>query len=86
MALRVPQKTLEDNFKLDDFQKDFLELANLFLETTSQPKTINVLGGNKMEFIYENGKSRIYQFEKSGAQIRKVINLTDNKETIINIY
>lgn len=80
MALRIPSKNLEDKFKLDDFQKDFLELLSLM----QQPKTINVYNGNEMEFNYSNGNSVRFKFFKTNNKISKVVNLTTGEE--VNIY
>lgn len=83
VTLNIPKRNLEDNFKLADFQNDFIALLNLMLSYTAQIKRIDFID-NDMDVLYENGKLKQYRFEKNGVQITKVINLTDNKEININ--
>lgn len=84
MALRIPTKSLEDNFKLNDFQKDFTDLMELALFSLAKPKRIDFTRMNGMDVMYDNGKIVSFGFERRGQQITKIINLTDNKETTIN--
>lgn len=87
MALKIPARNLDDKFKLADFQDDYTELLNLFYSAMAQPTTVNIVSRDEMRFVYDNGITRIFRFVKStNGQIVKIINLTDNKETIINNY
>lgn len=84
MALRIPGKTLEDNFKLADFQGDFNDLQRLLLLSIAQPKEVNMIGREEMEFVYDDGERKLYRFIKANNVIVKVIDLVNNKETIVN--
>lgn len=83
ISLNIPNKTLDDNFKLLHFQEDFNELLNLTLGANAKPKKIDLKFNNEMNVYYEDGRIIQYRFEKLGTQITRIINLTDNKETVI---
>lgn len=84
MTLRIPSKTLEDKFKLKDFQMDYSELLELLELSVAQPVQVNHPNFDEMEFVYSNGARKLYRFVKSNNLIVRVINLTDNKVTEIN--
>lgn len=81
--LNIPTKTLQDNFKLNDFQKDFTDLLALSLSATSKPIRIEFTNMSTMEVFYDDGRFVQYRFERTGTQITKILNLTDNREIII---
>lgn len=82
--LNIPSKSLEDNFKLSDFQGDFTELLKLVLKANAAPKKIDFTRMNELDVVLDSGDLIQYRFEKNeSGQISKIINLTDNKETII---
>lgn len=82
-ALNIPGKTLEDNFKLRDFQGDFSALLGLTLNALAKPSRIQFTNMSGMEVTYEDGRRVQYMFERVGKQITKIINLTENKEIVI---
>lgn len=82
--LNIPSRSLEDNFKLSDFQGDFTELLNLVLSYNAKIVKLDFTQMNELSVLYDNNKKIDYRFERQGSQITKIINMTDNKETIIN--
>lgn len=83
-VLNIPAKTLEDNFKLKDFQNDFSGVLALALSAIAKPSRIEFTNMSGMKVRYEDGRVVDYRFERVGQQISKIINLTENKEMIIS--
>ncbi|WP_297520515.1 hypothetical protein [uncultured Clostridium sp.] len=81
--LNIPKAELTDKFKLAHFQEDFKAILALALTALSKPKNITFTRMNEMDVLLDNGRLIQYRFERNGQQITKIINLTENKETII---
>ncbi|MGL5084265.1 MAG: hypothetical protein ACRC68_00860 [Clostridium sp.] len=82
-VLNIPGKTLEDNFKLKDFQSDFSDVLRLALNALAKPSRVEFTNMSGMRVRYEDGRTVDYRFERRGSQITKIINLTDNTELVI---
>lgn len=82
-VLNIPGKTLEDNFKLKDFQNDFSDVLRLALSALAKPSRIEFTNMSGMRIRYEDGRIVDYRFERVGQQISKIINLSDSKEIIV---
>lgn len=76
----IPSKTLNDKYKLSDFQNDFNKLFDLY----SKPVKIKFGNfNNTIEVTNESGRTEIYSIVRQAGQISKVINTTENITTKI---
>lgn len=84
VSLNIPSKTLEDNFKLADFQKDFSSLLEVMLGVIAKPKVMNITS-NSMTVTFENNVSKSFLIERNiQGKIAKITNTTDKKVLDIN--
>lgn len=78
--LKIPQRILTDNFKLQDYKDDFTYLNQMILTNLTKPIRIEFRGQDFMLF-YVNGARIDYQYAKDPmtGKITKITNITENR-------
>lgn len=80
ISLRIPEKNLEDNFRLGDFQLDFKDIQRLLLYTLARPKELR-FSDNGFQVTLDNNEIKSYKIERNPetGKISRVTNTVDNQ-------
>lgn len=78
----IPSKSLNDKYKLKDFQDDFLKLFDLY----SKPVSIKFGAfNNTVEVTNESGRVELYKITRGATgQIIKIQNVSENITTDVD--